>query len=148
MKELQSKTIYLYNRDTGEYEPVTALRGESAYVAAKRLGLTTLTEEEWLQEYVTKRNAAIADIDNAAEEAIETIDNKSASAVIEIENKTEEITQTAADEITRIENKGTEVLNSIPSDYTALTELISSYGFSVVDGCLCVTYSEEETTDE
>ena len=60
-------------------------RGKSAYEAAKALGLTDLTEEEWLREYDTKREAAIS----------------------------------------AIEQKGQQTRESIPDDYTTLSESVS-----------------------
>lgn len=50
MVELVAKRIKLYNPETKQHEYIDALRGESAYEAAKRLGMTTLTEEEWIAE--------------------------------------------------------------------------------------------------
>lgn len=49
MKSIKTGMIKLWNSKTGKPEPVDALRGESAYEAAVRLGQFDGTEEEWAQ---------------------------------------------------------------------------------------------------
>ena len=95
MKTINHKIFYVKNPETGEFESVMALRGESAYQAAVRLGLTTLTEENWLKEYEVKRA-----------EAIEAIGQEEAKAVA------------------NLEDKGQEVLDSIPDDYHEINERV------------------------
>lgn len=104
MKEISSNKILLYNQETGEREPVTALRGESAYEAAVRLGLTTLSEENWIKEYDTKRDAAIAAIEA---KGIETLDN-------------------IPDDYTQLH----EDVNALTEDYANLTKLVSAGKFT------------------
>ena len=138
MKEVLSGKILLYNPQTGEHDAVDALRGESAYEAAVRLGLTTLTEEAWLQEYNTKRNQAIADIQAEEADTLAAIETKRQNAIADADAAIADINQ-----------KGEETLASIPEEYTALNQevediasFIESMGFSVQDGILCVTYEE------
>ena len=47
MKQVSHKKAYVRNPDTGGFEPLMAIRGESAYEIAVRLGKFTGTEEEW-----------------------------------------------------------------------------------------------------
>ena len=86
MKEFQTKTILIYNSTTQQLEPVSALRGESAYMAAKRLGLTNLAEEEWLNEYIAHRDAALEDIRDAGSQTIAAIETEKTEALENIDN--------------------------------------------------------------
>ena len=110
MREVFSRKILLYNEATGQHENADIFRGESAYEAAVRLGYTTLTEEQWVKEYDTKRDQAIA-----------AINTKQTTALNEIEAKRESAIADADAAIDDIEQKGVETLASIPEDYTALT---------------------------
>lgn len=73
MKQMISGKIWLYDESTGQRVPVDILRGESAYEAAVRLGLTTMTEEQWTQEYVTKRDEAVQAIEEKGQETLAKI---------------------------------------------------------------------------
>lgn len=62
-----------------------------------------------------------------------------------------DINAVADEKVQDIEDKGEEVLNSIPTDYTEMSTDVNvlkanfnSLGFSVVDGMLNVTYTEGE----
>lgn len=91
--------LLFYNHETGEYEAVDLLRGESAYEAAVRLGYTTLSEEEWLREYEVKRDSAI-----------------------------DQMVDKANQEIDRVAALGGQVLQTIPSDYTKLASDVADLG--------------------
>lgn len=97
MKEIISDKILLYNPETGEHESITAMRGESAYEAAVRLGYTTLTEEQWLKEYDTKRNAAITAIEAKGEETLESIPDDYSELAEQVATLTEEIEEITSD---------------------------------------------------
>lgn len=73
MKTINHKVFYIKNPETGEFESMSALRGESAYQAAVRLGLTTLTEEQWLREYIVKRDDAMEAIEDKGQEVLDSI---------------------------------------------------------------------------
>lgn len=73
MKELKSKSLLIYDPETGEKQEIDIFRGESAYEAAVRLGMTTLSEEQWVREYDANRDAAIAAIEAKAQEALASI---------------------------------------------------------------------------
>ena len=73
MKELKSKSLLIYDPETGEKKEIDIFRGESAYEAAVRLGMTTLSEEQWVKEYDANRDAAIAAIEAKAKEALASI---------------------------------------------------------------------------
>lgn len=73
MKELKSKSLLIYDPETGEKKEIDIFRGESAYEAAVRLGMTTLSEEQWVREYDANRDAAIAAIEAKAAEALASI---------------------------------------------------------------------------
>lgn len=130
MKEISTRKIFFYNPLTEQHEPVDALRGESAYEAAVRLGYTTLSETEWLRQYAEKLNEAIADIGAERSKAVLAIEAKRAEA----ENEA----QTA---IASIEAKGKETLEKIPDEYAALSEQVqkNTDGIAACDNSHIIT---------
>ena len=81
MKELMPGKILLYNPETGKHENIDALRGESAYDAAVRLGYTNLSEAEWVREYDTKRDAALSSIEAKGAETLASITTQGTNAI-------------------------------------------------------------------
>lgn len=69
----KENAVYVKNPETGDYELIVGFQGESAYDAAIRLGKTNLSEEEWVAEYVEKRNEAIEAIDNKGKAVLQTL---------------------------------------------------------------------------
>ena len=99
--------------------------GESAYEQAVRLGLTNLTEEEWLADYINKRDEAIADIEDAGEQVANSVsgvfDQEVASGKTQLAtattNEINNIVSASAIQQTAIENKAQNALNSIPDPF-------------------------------
>lgn len=58
--------------------------GESAYEAAVRLGLTSLSEHEWVREYETKRDEAIAAIEAKGKEVTDSLPDDYVQTVEEV----------------------------------------------------------------
>lgn len=108
MKEIVSNKMLFYNEKTGQREPVDLLRGESAYEAAVRLGQTTLSEEEWLEEYNANRDAAISAINARQAEA------------------TQAVASAGATQVNSIAAKGAETLATIPEDYAKLSSDVTT----------------------
>jgi hypothetical protein len=73
MKTVSHKKLYVRNPDTGEFEPLMAIRGESAYDIAVRLGKFTGTEEEWNNALEIERQAAVASIEAKGAETLASI---------------------------------------------------------------------------
>lgn len=91
MKELKSKSLLIYDPETGEKKEIDIFRGESAYEAAVRLGMTTLSEEQWLKEYEANRDEAIAAIKVKAAETLESIPDDYTQLSEEVGDISEEI---------------------------------------------------------
>ena len=73
MKEVSHKKAYVRNPDTGEFEPLMAIRGESAYDIAVRLGKFTGTEEEWANYIEIERAAAVKSVEDKGAETLASI---------------------------------------------------------------------------
>ena len=73
MKTVSYENLYIRDPKTGEITPFMAIRGESAYDIAVKLGTFTGTEEEWNNYIKTERNAALAAIDAKLRAALEII---------------------------------------------------------------------------
>lgn len=73
MKEVSHKKAYVRNPDTGEFEPLMAIRGENAYEIAVRLGKFTGTEEEWANYIEIERAAAVKSVEDKGAETLASI---------------------------------------------------------------------------
>ncbi len=73
MKKVSHKKLYVRNPDTGKFEPLMAIRGESAYEIAVRLGKFTGTEEEWANFIEIERAAAVKSIEEKGAETLSSI---------------------------------------------------------------------------
>lgn len=69
MQQLYLNNFFYKDPTTGEFIPIAAIAGESAYEIAIRLGTFTGTEEEWNNYIAIERDKAIADIVAKAAEA-------------------------------------------------------------------------------
>lgn len=89
----------------------------------------------------------------------EKIDELVGDSLTGIETTKEEaiaaVQEAGSDAVQEIEEKGEETLESIPDDYTQLSNDVSelkadfnSLGLSVVEGKLCVTYASQEDINE
>ena len=101
MKTGSLKHMYIRNPDTGEFEPIAAIRGESAYEIAVRLGTFSGTEEEWIAALETERAAAVQDIRDESATANSEIADAKAAMLSEIELAAE-IVQTTGDSETAV----------------------------------------------
>lgn len=73
MQQLYLNNFFYKDPTTGEFIPIAAIAGESAYELAVRLGKFDGTEEEWNNYIAIERDKAIADIIAKATEAKESI---------------------------------------------------------------------------
>lgn len=73
MKKVSHKNLYVRDPETGEFQPLMAIRGESAYDIAVRLGKFTGTEEEWANMTQNERDAAIQAIQKKSTETLASI---------------------------------------------------------------------------
>lgn len=102
MKELKSKSLLIYDPETGEKKEIDIFRGESAYEAAVRLGMTTLSEEQWVREYDANRDAAIAAIEAKAKEALASIPEDYTQLGERVDQLSEEIADIGYSSVTNL----------------------------------------------
>lgn len=102
MKKLHHNVTKIKDPSTGTYRGLPAIAGESAYDIAVRLGTFSGTEEEWNSYIKTERAEAVQVIQNEG-----TAQKSSVAAE-------------GAAQVRAVQDKGTEVLQNIPEDYTAL----------------------------
>ena len=67
MKKVSFNNLKIRDPETGKFVPLMAIRGESAYDIAVRLGTFTGTEEEWNNALESERQAAINSIKEQGE---------------------------------------------------------------------------------
>lgn len=89
MKEVSHKKAYVRNPDTGEFEPLMAIVGESAYEIAVRLGKFTGTEEEWANYIEIERAAAVKSVEDKGAETLASIPDD----YVALTKKVDELTQ-------------------------------------------------------
>lgn len=73
MKKVSHKNLYVRDPETGEFNPLMAIRGESAYDIAVRLGKFSGTEEEWDNFIELERAAAVKSIEDKGAETLASI---------------------------------------------------------------------------
>ena len=73
MKKVSLKNLYVRDPDTGKFVPLMAIRGESAYDIAVRLGKFSGTEEEWANFIELERAAAVKSVEEKGAETLASI---------------------------------------------------------------------------
>lgn len=87
MKKVSHKNLYVRDPETGEFQPLMAIRGESAYDIAVRLGKFTGTEEEWANMTQNERDAAIQAIQKKGAETLASIPDDYTALAEAVEGK-------------------------------------------------------------
>ena len=105
-----------YKDASGQWHEADAIKGESAYQAAVRLGIFSGTESEYYNKITNDRDSALSQINTKLTEVLANIQGKHDQAIADIEAK------------------GQETLDSIPSDYTALSGDVSDLKSAMMHG--------------
>lgn len=91
MKKVSFNNLKIRDPETGEFNPMMAIRGESAYDIAVRLGKFSGTEDEWANLLEKERAAAVKSIEDKGAETLASIPEDYTALAEAVEELTQRI---------------------------------------------------------